>query len=139
MTVLLIALGCLPFLFGSLMNWYMMQHMDWTPPFFLIAVLFLVLWSAIAFFMRPYMENTRKTVRWLNLVPFVVLVLLGVQELIVGAYWFNFVGMWTQFFYLPVLSVGFSLTAWTGSVFVAYLVSFGLMTVVSVIGCNWRK
>jgi len=52
MTMLLIALGCLPFLFGGLMNWYMMQHMDKTPPFFLISVLFLILWfddSSICF------------------------------------------------------------------------------------------
>jgi len=139
MTILLIALGCLPFAFGGVLNWYMLQYVDTTPPLFLIGVLFLVLWSAIAFLMWPRMESTRKTVLWLHLAALLVLILLGVQELIVGAYWSNAVGLWTQLFYLPVIPIGFSLTMWSGSMLPAYLVSFGLMAVVSVIGCNWRK
>ena len=139
MTLLLVAIGCLPFLLGGIINAYMMQHMDVTPPFFLISVLFLVIWSTIAFFMRPHMESTRKTAMWLNLVALVVLILLGVQELWFGAYWLNAIGLWTQLFYLPLMNVGFSLTMWSHSVFVAYLICFSLMVVVSVIGCNWRK
>lgn len=140
MSVLLIALGCLPFVFGGLLNGYMMQHMDKTPPFLLINLLFIALWFAIAICFRPHMESTGKTVRWLNLVPFVVLVVLAVQELIVGAYWPNVVGQYTQYFYLPMLFLGFRLTAWVGSVFMAYVASFGLMVAVSVLACRcWEK
>ena len=133
----LLGLGCLPFVCGGLMDWYMMQNEEARLPFFIIGVLFLVLWSAIAFLMLPHMENTKKTVRWLNAVGFVVLLLLLVQDLVVGAYWTNFLGRWTQYYYLPMLYIGFQLL--NGSLIGSYVISYALMVVVSVMGCNWRK
>ena len=54
---------------------------------------------------------------WQNSLPplllIALLLLLGVQELILHAYWFNPVGWLTQFYYLPLLRAGVLLTNWT--------------------------
>ena len=53
MPLLLFLLGLLPFAVGGLMNWAMLAYPDVLPPFSLIAILFLLIWGAIAFFARP--------------------------------------------------------------------------------------
>lgn len=134
-----IALGCLPFVLGGVMNWWMMTNPDTLPPYLLIALGMLILWAAIAYFMMGKLKNEKKVVLCLNAVAFVVLILLGVQEMVLQGYWMNAVGAWTQYFYLPLLRLGFTFTSWTPSIFFAYIASFLLMLLVSVVGCNLKK
>ena len=141
MSVALVLFGCLPLVFGGLMDRYMMQHMDAVPPYFLISVLFLLLWFGIAFFSRPRMGSAGKTVCRLNLIPLLFLALAGVQLGIRGAYWPGAVGMYTQFFFLPLVWLSSRLMAWTRTAFafMVYVVCFGLMVAASYIGCRCRK
>ena len=137
--LLCIACGFLPFVFGGLMNWYMMTNPNELPPFFLIAMGMLILWAVVSFFMMGRIQNEKKVVLSLNGVAFIVLILLGVQEMVLQAYWMNPVGTWTQFFYLPLLRLGFTFTSWTPSMFFAYAASFLLMLLASVLGCRLKK
>lgn len=70
----------------------------------------------------------------MNGVALVVLVLLGIQELVLGAYFSNAVGIWTQLYYLPLLQLGFSLTSWSSRVFTADAAAWLLMAAASYLG-----
>ena len=134
MTVLLVILGLLPFAAGGVMNHSMMAHPDTLPPFLLIGLLLLLGWGLISFFAVRRGGSVETVVLSLNAVAALVLILLGVQELILGAYWMNAAGAWTQFFYLPLLNLGFTLTPWSHSVFPAYAASFILLAAASALG-----
>lgn len=139
MAILLVILGAIPYLLGYAMNWYIMEYPDTLPPLGWIAVLFLLFWGLLAFLCNRKGAHTKQVVCFLNLLAALNLVLLGVQDVILGAYWSNFLGLITQFFYLPVLSLGFGLTTWSSSVFVAYVVCFILMAAASYAGCRIRQ
>mgnify|MGYP001855463879 CR=1 FL=1 len=121
------------------MNWAMLTWQNSLPPLLLIALLLLLVWGLIAFLARPRMKSTAAVILPLNLIALLVLLLLGVQELILHAYWFNPVGWLTQFYYLPLLRAGVLLTSWTSSVFTAYCAAFLLMLAASTFGCNLRR
>lgn len=139
MLAILVVLGMIPFALGGFMNWLMMNHPSRLIPFELFGIVVLLIWVMIAFFMKPYIKSTMKVVIGLNFVGFVVLILLGIQVLFLQAYWLNFVGSWTQHYYLPLLVIGFALTGWSQSVFGAYCAAFLLMVIVTLLGCKLRK
>ena len=139
MPFLLICLGALPLAVGGIMNWAMLSLQTWLPPFLLISLLFLLVWGLIAFLARPHVKHSAAVILPLNLIPLLVLLLLGVQELILHAYWLNPVGRWTQYYYLPLLRPGFLLTSGMSSVFAAYCAAFLLMLAASALGCMLRK
>lgn len=101
MAILLIILGAIPYLLGYAMNWYMMEHMDALLPFKWIAVLFLLFWGLLAFLCNRKGAHSKRVILFLNLFAALNLVLLGVQEVILGAYWSNSLGLITQFFIFP--------------------------------------
>ncbi|MBO5128904.1 MAG: hypothetical protein J6B95_00975 [Oscillospiraceae bacterium] len=139
MMILLTALGLIPFALGSFMNWFMMTRPDDLPPFTLFAVITLLIWTAIAFIANSRVKCTKKVVIFLNLVGLIDLALLGIQELLLGAYWNNLAGPLTQFYYLPLINLGFRLTNWSHTVFSAYCAAFVLMVAASILGCALRK
>ena len=77
MPLLLFLLGLLPFAVGGLMNWAMLAYPDVLPPFSLIAILFLLIWGAIAFFARPCVAGVRTLAVCLNLAAGIDLILVG--------------------------------------------------------------
>ena len=139
MTAILVILGALPFVLGGIQNWYMTTHMDSNLPYALIAFAVLLIWGLLAFFFNQDGAQTKRIVVCLNLIAAVDLFLIGVQELILHAYWMNLIGAWSQFFYLPVLRLGASLTSWSSRVFLAYAASFLLMVGVSLLGGKLRE
>ena len=102
-------------------------------------MLFLLFWGLLAFLCNRKGAQTKQVVCFLNLLAALNLVLLGVQDVILGAYWSNFLGLITQVFYLPVLNLGAILTVWFSSVFVVYIASFILMVAASYAGCRIRQ
>lgn len=139
MLILLVLLSLLPFAFGWIANWLIMSHSGTTPPFMLISIVFLLIWAAIAFFAKPYIKSTAKIVISMNAVAFLVLVLNGIQQLLLHSYWLNFVGKWTQVFYLPLVFLGARLTIWCPSIFSAACASFVLMVIATIVGSKIRK
>ena len=139
MPVILVVLGLIPFVIGGFMNWFIMTNSNSLPPFTLVGVIMLLAWGAIAFAVKPYSKNTKMVVVGLNSVAFFDLILVGIQELFLQAYWQNGIGIWTQFYFLPLLNIGFRLTAWSHGVFSAYCAAFLLMVGASALGCKLRK
>ena len=137
--VILVVLGMIPFALGGFMNWFMMANPDMLPSTVLIGVVTLLMWTALAFFVKPYINDTKKVIIGLNSVALAILIPIGIQELLLQAYWPNLVGVWTQFYYLPLLNIGLTLTSWSHSVFSAYCASFLLMVIATALGCKLRK
>ena len=139
MIVLYIALGALPFALGGLLNWYMVT-MDGA--FLLLGIcsaFFLVLWGLLGFLLNWRHDQTKRIMLFLHLVPLLMLILVAVQELIIGSYWNSLVGIWSQYFYLPMMGIGFLLTGWAQSVFPAYVVCFLLMVGTAFVGASLRE
>lgn len=137
--VLLLALGLTPFLLGRVMSRYMMAYPDTLLPYLWIAILFLILWGGLSFLLKGKTGKTSEVLIFLNAVAAFDLLLVGVQELLLHAYWLNAAGVWSQLYYLPVIHVGFRLTDWSHSVFSAYAASFLLMAGASFLGCKLRE
>ena len=139
MIVVFIAIGALPFVVGGMQNWYMLNNADTLLPYSLISLFFLFIWGCIAFLLNGRRQQTKIVVVFLNLIALLDLLLVGIQELILQHYWTSIVGTWSQYFYLPLLNLGFRLTNWSHIVFPAYAASFLLMLGVSFIGCKLRE
>lgn len=134
-----VVLGALPFVVGGIQNWYMLTYMDSVLPYGMISVSFLLGWGCIAFLLKGNRQRTEKIVIFQNLIAVLNLLLIGVQELILHAYWMNIIGLWSQLFYLPMINLGSRITTWSHSVFPAYAVSFILMVGASFAGCKLRE
>ena len=130
---ILFLIGCVPFAIGYAMNDWMIVHGDVVGLVFLLAVM------AVTFFANRLIRNTKYTVVSFMVVPAVVLVLQGVQELILHEYWGNTVGVATQHFYLPLISLGYRFTPWFHTVFSANLASFILMALAGWAGCTLQS
>ena len=139
MSVLLIATGFIPYVLGGIMNRYMMSNPDTVPPFLLITIITLLIWIGVAFFAQPYAKSIKHILMYQNTIGLINLILLGIQELILKHYWLNTLGSWTQFYYLPLLNIGFTLSPWSHTVFTAYCMAFLLMIMASWIGCKLRR
>ena len=129
------AFGAFPFLVGGIQNWYMTSAGVFLP-YRLVSLAVLLLWGCIAFFLDHHSHRTKSIMVSLNLIAAFDLLLVGIQELILHAYWMNDIGLWSQLFYLPVLNLGFNLTNWSPSVFTAYAACFVLMAAASFAGCK---
>lgn len=131
----LLILGCTPFLFGYLLDRYLMANPDTIPPSFLIGIALLAVWLVLACLCRLFTAGNRQVVLLLNLPAFVVLVLIGFWDL-TGATWMGPVTTWTQLFYLPLMRVGVKLFFGTNTMLTACCVCFVLMVGAAYLGCR---
>ncbi len=138
--LLLFLIGLLPFALGFAMNALLMANMNFVLPYKLIGIIWLLLWGFFGYLMRDYAGSGIKSAAIAHSVALADLLLLLYQELVLGRYWLNFLGSATQFYYLPVLNISFTLSAWaTDRIWVAYIVSFTLTCAAFFIGCGIRK
>ena len=102
----LFLVGLSPFLLGWLLSLGMTTIFAQMGAWFYIVVglAVLTLWMVVSgtFGFKGSKRGMALTMLCINLPALVVLVLLGVQELSLHAYWDNAVGLLTQFFYLPL-------------------------------------
>ena len=124
----IVLLGCLPFLLGRAQDWAMMHY--W-PPLLLISCLMLLLWGGLSSLALKLMIDDKKALLLLNTPAIAVLLLILVQEWGFGAYWSNGIGLYSQLFFLPLLSLGYRLTFWSTTVVPAYVAAFLLMALTS--------
>lgn len=138
-SVLLVLLGAIPFALGRGMDWFMWKYPNTAVPYVWLGVAVLLLWGLLAFVChRPGKTDKKWTVACLNMAGALVVALLFVQ-MVLGQYWPNAVGMWTQMYFLPVLRIGFLLTPWFHRVFFAYLAGYLLMLLAAWAGCTLRE
>ena len=133
--LILTALGLIPFVVGWIVNFLIMADVF---PWFLATAVLILIWGFIAYKAYGRVKSVTKIVIFLNIVALVVLILIGVQELVLQRYWFNFIGRWSQNYYLPFIFFGF-LFSGASTVFAGYCVAFILMVIASLAGCLIKK
>ncbi len=135
--MILLLWGLVPFGVGFLINVLLMKNL--ILPFKIIGIAFLLGWGLLGFLTNSNGKTIVKTAVFANLPAFVVLLLILYQEIKLGHYWMNLFGIATQFFFLPLLNISFSLTFWEQHVWPAYIVSFILMCVAFLLGGYVKK
>ena len=133
--ILLLAAGLIPFALGFGMNALMTANMNLVLPYRLIGVVLLLFWGFFGYRMKDFAGSARRSAILIHLIPCAVLLLLLYQELVLGRYWPNLVGIATQFYYLPLLNIAFGLErlpfalagGWVHRMWHSYLIAFGLM------------
>ena len=132
----LLLMGLVPLAVGYLLNFVMMALP--VPPFFLGAVM-LVLWGYYCH--KRAADDTSAVLQTLmmNAVGTLMLILVLVQELILGAYWGNYAGLITQVYFLPCLpliSVLAHIFTRVTALWALYLIEWAFMLAASFIGCR---
>lgn len=103
----LLALGAVPFLFGHLISYAMMEFNWYGLSTRIIGVLFLVLWYWFGYKSYDWSESLESSVLLGNAFAIISVLLIMFQELILHRYMSNMFGYTSQMFFLP----GFSITA----------------------------
>lgn len=137
--ILAVIIGMLPFVVGGVLNKVMIVQSEHLLPMTMIGLVFCISWGIVAFVFQNKIGNVKRVVVLMNAIAGVDLLLLGIQELVVHAYWSNVIGMWSQLFYLPLIKIAFLFTRWSHTMFAAYIASFLLMVVISFLGCKISK
>ena len=130
----LCAMGLIPLLAGYFLS-YAVQFLP--VPLFQFNLIFLFLWGLLSYKIQPPDANVLKNQLILHFPALIALILLLYQVLLRGAYWLNVIGLSTQMFFLPVLSLGVSVVnpfvsgaaPWPG-----YVAGFILMVLAGLIG-----
>ena len=133
-----IAAGFLPLVFGILMNGAILSEAFSTKPFpfFAAGLGTLALWFLLGFLAAKWRfgKTAAQVMLLLSLPGAAMLLLVGIQELLLGQYWQNAAGAAGQIFFLPVINLGASLTLWSGRMFPAYCASFVLLCAAAWLG-----
>ncbi|WP_313524144.1 hypothetical protein [Anaerotignum sp.] len=138
----LILFGFIPLGIGLIMNWLITTFPNTGPPYRLISIAFLLFWAWLGFITSRFKEPLKVCICLINLPTFLALALNLYQEIVLGHYFSSILGKCTQFFYLPILSISFTLTPWSTRLWTAYIAGFLLMCLVFFGGCavkNHRK
>ena len=135
--IILNLLGFIPLFIGIIMNYIIMQ--DVILSFNLIGFIFIIFWIFIGYKTEGVEETPAKTSISIHMPAAFALILVLFQELILGQYWFNILGMLTQLFFLPLISIGSYLTFWTPRIWPVYIVAFLLMIGSYYIGIRIKK
>ena len=136
----LLLLGFLPLSFGYLVNYGMMDYESFYRFLRLPGYALLGVWILFSFWGRKLLKSTKQTIMYLNAVACLVLLLIGIQELIFHAYWFNAIGLNTQYFYLSLMNISFMLIRWAAhTTFSAYCAAFLLLILASLLGCKIQQ
>ena len=110
-----------------------------------VSICFLLLWVLLA--RRVSAREGQPIVQALLLSAFGLLMLLLVlyQELVMGRYWLNLLGAAPQLYFLPLLSLGFTLSNVliqpflpTLEMWLVYLLAWLLLFAAGCAGCFWK-
>ena len=99
--VKLILIGTLPLWIGILLNSILTVA---SMPIVIVSAFFMGAWVYLSYKCTIGWQDLLPQVLWLNLFGFVMLILALFQELILGSYWMNYLGMATQLYFLPGLA-----------------------------------
>ena len=133
---LLLALGCIPFPAGFWMDRWMTAHPDQLFPYLPAGLVFLLVFFLVGFLGYRLTESTGKALLFLTLPGLLDLILLFIQEILLGRYWPGLPGAATQMFYLPILNLGSRLDVLGHSLFSACLLSFFLTAAAACLGAE---
>ena len=104
----LILLGFIPLVLGFIMNSWILENPDSVLPFKLIGFAFLAFWVIVGFFGFKFEKTLVKSTLIAHIPALLALLLIMYQEIILGQFWSNLLGMATQFYYLPLVNISAS-------------------------------
>lgn len=134
--VTLFLLGFIPLALGFIMNSWMMKNQNSILPFKLIGVIFLLFWIFLGLKTSEFEETPVKSAIIGNSPAILMLLLIMFQEIILGRFLLNMVGIVSQFYFLPLINLSssivgvflfltpFPIEMWSSSL-IAFLLMFG--------------
>ena len=144
--LILFLLGLIPFALGLLMNTWTMTNRDSILPLKLIGIGFLIFWTALGFMTSKFERTPLKASMSIHLPSFLILLSIMYQEIIVGKYFSNLFGLFSQLYYLPLInlissieSIFLSLTPWRIYFWTTSLMSFLVMVFCYHLGVHIRN
>ncbi|MHA6253090.1 hypothetical protein [Oceanobacillus sp. CAU 1775] len=141
--MILLLLGFIPLIIGFLMNSWIIDNPDSVLPSNLIGIIFLVLWIVVGFISFTFEKSQLKSFLIVHLPAIAMFVLLMYQEMIVGGYWSNLLGVATQFYFMPMIGLAHSLISififTTKGLWLMCLLALLLMVVAFYLGNYFRK
>ena len=135
--IILNLLGFIPLFIGIIMNYIIMQ--DVILSFNLIGFIFIILWIFIGYKTEGIEETPGKSSISIHMPGAFALILVLFQEIILGQYWLNLLGLLSQLYFLPLISLGSYFTFWTPRIWPVYIVAFLLMIGSYYIGIRIKK
>lgn len=142
--IILFLTGFFPLLLGYLQNHLMMTvFFNNSMPYLLISSALLVIWFFASGISVKFFSSKKEVVILLNSAAFLALLLILFQEIVLGRYWMNHIGIASQLFYLPLLNLAYRFSFMFSRVFYADIIAFVLLLISSylgrVTGERWRK
>ena len=131
--------GSILFPIGFIVNAFMMAGSVPVAVYLALSMATLLLWFWGGTVCYGLTDNLWMALILGNLVPLIDLMLVLLQEIVLGGYWQNLFGFATQLFYLPMLSLSFSLTSMFSRLAPAYIVAFLLMLLAFFLGAFMAK
>jgi hypothetical protein len=129
--LIFLLIGIVPLILGYLVNYFMYIS---SAPLFIIYFAGWIIWFFAGMYSIKLFDKKIEPLLLLNAPAFFFLLLILYQEIGVGYYWPNLLGVIPQLYYTPFIYVGFSITQMLQRTFYACLASFICMLVVSFIG-----
>jgi len=141
--IALALISLLPLPVGFLTNhlvmtvWFDIFPSGW---YLFMGLFFLLLWLVAGLFSLKWIKSKKEVLIYLNTAAGLVLILVLIQELILGRYWGNWVGISTQFYYLPLIHIPRSIIRFIPGITIrlAYLCisAFFIQLLASYLGCK---
>ncbi len=140
----LIGWGILPVVVGFIENWLLTSSPLGIPGFIsrLLSLFLLILWGYSAFRLSDPAHNPIMQALWMCSFGLLMLILVLYQELVLGAYWRNIIGVGTQMFFLPWISLASAiLLPFTSGIrlWYLYIMIWVVLFLASSIGCFKKK
>lgn len=137
---ILILEGIIPFFIGYGMNYLIMgPFYNTVLPYKLISIAFLIAWFFVGRYSYKFVSNKKVATIWGNSVALIVLLLVLYQEVILGQYWPNQVGIATQYYYLALINIASVFTRMFHTMPATYVTAFLMMCIVFYWGCHTNK
>ena len=132
--------GIIPFFIGYVINYLVMgPFYNTVLPYKLISITFLIAWFFVGRYSYRFVSNKKVATIMGNSVALIVLLFILYQEVILGQYWTNQVGMATQFYYLPLINLASVFTRMFHTMPATYVTGFLMMCIVYYLGCHTNK
>jgi hypothetical protein len=136
---LLLLIGFLPLLIGYIQNHLMLTvFYDRVFPGVLVSIAMLVVWFLVGILSKKLINTKKAAVILMNVPALLVLLLIFLQEIVLGAFWLNNIGLATQIFYLPLIGVVSNLSRFLPQIGISLLsiLAFLCMLGASYFGCT---
>ncbi|MDF2485652.1 MAG: hypothetical protein K0R46_1820 [Herbinix sp.] len=135
--VFVLITGFTPFLIGYGLNLIVLKSgSEVAFVFDIYTIMFFLFWGLMGFVFSKFTSSNVYTLVICHLPALLVLLLILIQELINKQYWHNYLGVVTQFFYLPTIRISFKITGLLSmhKMWETYIISFLLMIAVFYLG-----